>query len=234
MRIDILTLFPAICEGAFGESILKRAQAKGLVTIATHNLRDWAGGKHRVTDDTPYGGGCGMVLKPEPVFAAVADLRAGRPPTPGAPGPEVLLMSPAGVPLDHGLAQAMAGAARDLIIICGHYEGVDQRIIDHLVDREISLGDYVLTNGALAAAVLVDAVVRLIPGVLGHEGSAAGDSFAAGLLDFPQYTRPAEFGGWRVPEVLLSGNHAEIERWRRDQAWARTRSRRPDLLPPDH
>lgn len=227
MRIDILTLFPKICEGALTESMMKRAQEKGLVTLAVHNLRDWARDKHAVTDDTPYGGGQGMVLKAEPLFAAVEELKAAH----AAGGPaRVVLMSPAARTLDHQCAADYARNGGHLIILCGHYEGVDQRVVDHLVDEEISIGDYVLTNGAIAAAVFVDAVVRLIPGVLGDGQSAADDSFAAGLLEGPQYTRPVEFRGWRVPDVLLSGHHAEIAKWRRAQAEEKTRLLRPDLL----
>jgi tRNA (guanine37-N1)-methyltransferase len=229
VRIDILTLFPKICEGALTESMMKRAQEKGLVTLAVHNLRDWARDKHAVTDDTPYGGGQGMVLKPEPIFAAVEELKAAH----AAAGPSrVVLMSPAARRLDHQCAADYARRGGHLIILCGHYEGVDQRVVDHLVDEEISIGDYVLTNGAIAAAVFVDAVVRLIPGVLGDGQSAADDSFAAGLLEGPQYTRPVEFRGWRVPDVLLSGHHAEIAKWRSAQAEEKTRRLRPDLLRP--
>jgi tRNA (guanine37-N1)-methyltransferase len=224
MLIDIVTLFPPICEGAFGESILKRAQEKGLATIRVHNLRDWTRDKHRTADDAPFGGGAGMVMKPEPIFEAIEALKAG------SPAPEVLFMSPAGDRLGHDLAADYAARNPHLIILCGHYEGVDQRAIDTLVDREISIGDFVLTNGALAAAVFVDAVVRLIPGVLGDETSAETESFVHGQLDYPQYTRPAEFRGLKVPEILLSGHHGAIEQWRKDQALARTRTRRPDLL----
>ena len=244
MRIDILSLFPAIASGVLGESIMKRAQEKRLVEIRSHNLRDWATDKHHVTDDAPYGGGQGMVLKCEPIFAAVEalqrDANKGEPDEPLAdstdapfsPRPKVLLMSPAGRPLDQRYAAELAREPH-LIILCGHYEGVDQRVIDQLVDAEVSIGDYVLTNGALAAAVLVDAVVRLLPGVLGDAGSAADDSFSHGLLEHPQYTRPLEFRGWRVPEILLSGNHAAIAAWRREQSLAKTRRVRPDLLPPE-
>lgn len=221
MRIDILSLFPQIAAAALGESMMKRAQARGLAEIHSHNLRDWATDKHRTTDDTPYGGSQGMVLKCEPIFAAVEALRR--------PESRVILMSPAGRRFDQQQALACSSAPH-LIVLCGHYEGVDQRVIDHLVDEEISIGDYVLTNGAIAAVVFVDAIVRLIPGVLGDENSAPDDSFSSGLLEFPQYTRPVEFRGWRVPDVLLSGHHGEISKWRREQALAKTQRVRPDLL----
>jgi tRNA (guanine37-N1)-methyltransferase len=217
LQIDVLTLFPGICEGPFGESILKRARDKGLVSLRVHDLRDWTTDKHRTADDAPFGGGPGMVLLAEPIFRAVEELKARSPEA----EQEVLFMGPAGERLSHALAAGYAGKKGHLIILCGHYEGVD---------REISVGDYVLTNGALAAAVFVDAVVRLIPGVLGDENSAESESFVGGLLDFPQYTRPAIFRGMEVPQVLLSGNHAAIDAWRRDQSLSRTRERRPDLL----
>lgn len=225
MQIDILTLFPGICAGALGESMMRRAQDKDLAEIRVHNLRDWTRDKHRVTDEAPFGGGQGMVMKAQPIFEAVEALRerAGNAPA------RVALMSPAGRRFDHAMAAEHA-QLEHLILICGHYEGVDQRVVDHLIDEEISIGDYVLTNGALAALVVVDAVVRLIPGVLGDEESAGDDSFAHGLLEHPQYTRPAEYRGWRVPDVLLSGNHAAIARWRAEQALEKTRRVRPDLL----
>ena len=222
MLIDILSLFPAIAAAPLGESIIGKAQERGLVTIRSHNLRDWATDKHRTTDDTPYGGSPGMVLKCEPVFAAVEQLRT--------PQSRVLLMSPAGQPFTQRLAEDLVKMPH-LILLCGHYEGVDQRVIDHLIDGELSIGDYVLTNGALAAAVITDALVRLLPGVLGHADSAADDSHTTGLLEFPQYTRPVEFRGWRVPDILLSGHHAEIAKWRRAQALEKTARVRPDLLP---
>jgi tRNA (guanine37-N1)-methyltransferase len=221
MKIDIVTLFPEICRAPLGESIMKRAQKNGIINLHIHNLRDWTTDKHHVADDAPFGGGQGMVMKPEPIFAAVEELRNQT--------SEVVLMSPAGRRFDQQMAAQLSSESH-LIIICGHYEGVDHRVIEHLVDLEISIGDYVLTNGAIAAVVLVDAVVRLLPGVLGHEQSAVDDSFSRGLLEAPQYTRPAEFRSWRVPDVLLSGNHAEIEKWRREQAVKRTRENRPDLL----
>jgi tRNA (guanine37-N1)-methyltransferase len=221
VKIDILTLFPDICRMPLGESIMKRAQENGIVDLRIHNLRNWTTDKHHIVDDAPFGGGQGMVMKPDPIFAAVEDLRnqASR----------VVLMSPAGHRLDQQTATQFSQELH-LIIICGHYEGVDHRVIEHLVDLEISIGDYVLTNGAIAAVVLVDAIVRLLPGALGHEQSAVDDSFNHGLLEAPQYTRPAEFRDWKVPQVLLSGNHAEIAKWRREQALKRTRENRPDLL----
>ena len=226
MRIDILTLFPAICEGPLGESILKRAREKGLLDIRVHNIRDWATSKHLNTDDAPYGGGQGMVMKCEPIFAAVEAIRAEADGTLA----RVLYLSPSGRTLTHETAAGYAAEGTHLILLCGHYEGVDHRVIEHLVDEEVSIGDYVLTNGAIAAVVLVDAVARLIPGVLGDENSAAEDSFAHGLLEGPQYTRPVDFRGWRVPDVLLSGNHAQIAQWRAAQAMEKTRRVRPDML----
>lgn len=220
MTIDILTLFPAMCEGLLGESMMRRAQEKGLLTIRARNLRDWAPGKHRVTDEPPYGGGAGMVMKVEPIYEALRALRT--------PRSRVILMSAQGRRFDQVLARELA-AEEHLILISGHYEGVDQRVADHLVDTELSIGDYILTNGTLSAMVVADAVMRLLPGVLGHEASAADESFSHGLLEYPHYTRPADFLGWKVPEILLGGNHAEIEKWRRAQALARTRERRADL-----
>ncbi len=228
MKLDIVTLFPEICGAPLSESIMKRAQKNGIVDLHIHNLRDWTMDKHHVADDAPFGGGQGMVMKPEPIFAAVEKLRNQTSDIEDQTS-KIVLMSPAGHRFDQEMAAQLSGESH-LIIICGHYEGVDHRVIDHLVDHEISIGDYVLTNGAIAAVVLVDAVVRLLPGVLGHEQSALDDSFSRGLLEAPQYTRPAEFRSWKVPDVLLSGNHAEIERWRREQAIKRTRENRPDLL----
>jgi len=225
MRIEIVTLFPEICRAPLSESMMKRAQEKGILELHIRNLRDWTTDKHHVVDDAPFGGGQGMVMKPEPIFAAVEDLKSRVEDRKS----KIVLMSPAGRRLDQELAKRLSQEPR-LIIISGHYEGVDHRIIEHLIDLEISIGDYVLTNGAIAAVVLVDAIVRLLPGALGHEQSAADDSFSEGLLEAPQYTRPAEFRDWKVPEVLLSGNHAEIARWRQEQAVKRTRQNRPDLL----
>src|SRR5205807_1627213 len=229
MKIDILTLLPEICRAPLSASMMKRAQENKIVDLRIHNLRDWTSDKHHVVDDAPFGGGQGMVMKPEPVFAAVEDLRK----TPNAErrtsnvegNSKVILMSPAGRRFDQKLATELSKESH-LIIICGHYEGVDHRVIEHLVDLEISIGDYVLTNGAIAAVVLVDAVVRLLPGALGHEQSAADDSFSIGLLEAPQYTRPAEFRDWQVPDVLVSGNHAEIAAWRKKEALRRTRENR--------
>ena len=230
MRIDIVTLFPEICRGPLSESMMKRAQENSIVDLHIHNLRDWTTDKHHVVDDAPFGGGQGMVMKPEPIFAAVEDLKsrvAGN--ALSNRKPQILLMSPAGRRLDQQMAQQLSQEAH-LIIISGHYEGVDHRVIEHLIDLEISIGDYVLTNGGIAAVVLVDSIVRLLPGTLGHEQSAADDSFSNGLLEAPQYTRPADFRNWKVPEILLSGNHAEIAKWRKEQAIKRTAENRPDLL----
>jgi tRNA (guanine37-N1)-methyltransferase len=235
MKIDILTLFPEICRAPLSESMMKRAQENQIVDLCIHNLRDWTTDKHRIVDDAPFGGGQGMVMKPEPIFAAVEELKQKTPNAQRSTSnaelqkPKVILMSPAGKRLDQKLAAELSKEP-NLIIICGHYEGIDHRVIEHLVDLEVSIGDYVLTNGAIAAVVLIDAVVRLLPGVLGHEQSAADDSFSAGLLETPQYTRPAEFRGWKIPEVLLSGNHAEIAKWRKEQALKRTKQNRPDLI----
>ncbi|MGA0176067.1 MAG: tRNA (guanosine(37)-N1)-methyltransferase TrmD [Chthoniobacterales bacterium] len=223
MQIDILTLFPAMGGGILGESMLRLAREKGLADIRLRNLRDWASGKHRVTDEPPYGGGAGMVMKVEPIAAALGELRR--------PESRVILLSAQGARFDQAAARRLAGE-KHLIMISGHYEGVDQRVADHLVDEEVSIGDYILTNGTLAALVVADAVVRLLPGVLGDAQSAADESFSHGLLEYPQYTRPAEFRGWKVPDILLSGHHAEIEAWRCAQSRERTRARRPDLERP--
>ena len=224
MKIDVVTIFPEICAGALGESIMRRAQEAGLVEIAVHDLRGWTTDKHRRVDDEPYGGGQGMVMKPEPFFAAVEALRSEQ--------SVVVLMTPQGERLQQRLVEGFA-LEKHVILLCGHYEGVDQRVIDGLVDREISIGDYVLTNGAVAANVLVDAVVRLIPGVLGDERSSEDESFserAEGLLEAPSYTRPASFRGMEVPEVLLGGHHAKIEAWKKEKSVEKTRRVRPDLL----
>jgi tRNA (guanine37-N1)-methyltransferase len=222
VRVDIITLFPEICRVPLGESMMGRAQETGALALRIHNLRDWTTDRHQVVDDAPFGGGQGMVMKPEPIFAAVESLRTE--------GSTVVLMTPQGRRFSQSLAQEFS-TKEHLIVICGHYEGIDHRVIEHLVDEEISIGDYVLTNGAIAAVVFVDAMVRLLPGVLGHEQSAADDSFASGLLEGPHYTRPAEFRGWKVPDVLLSGHHGEIAAWRKREAERRTRENRPDLLP---
>jgi tRNA (guanine37-N1)-methyltransferase len=228
MKIDIVTLFPESCRAPLSESIMKRAQENGIVDLGIHNLRDWTTDKHHIVDDAPFGGGQGMLMKPEPIFAAVEDLLNQTPNTKHQTS-KIILMSPAGRRLDQQMATELSQESH-LIVISGHYEGVDHRVIEHLVDLEISIGDYVLTNGAIAAVILVDATVRLLPGVLGHELSAGDDSFSSGLLEAPQYTRPAEFRGWKVPDILLSGNHAEIAAWQKDQALRRTRENRPDLL----
>src|SRR5215475_1256741 len=239
VRIDIVTLFPEICRTPLSESMMKRAQERQIVDLHIHNLRDWTTDKHHVVDDAPFGGGQGMVMKPEPIFAAIEDLKEQtlntQRPMSNAQSkinlqiPKIILMSPAGKRLDQEAAKGLSQEPH-LIIISGHYEGVDHRVIEHLIDLEISIGDYVLTNGAIAAVVVVDAIVRLLPGALGDEQSAVDDSFNCGLLETPQYTRAAEFRGWKVPDVLLSGNHAEIESWRKEQAIKRTRENRPDLL----
>jgi tRNA (guanine37-N1)-methyltransferase len=237
MRIDIVTLFPEICRAPLNESIMKRAQEKRIVDVQIHNLRDWTTDKHHVVDDAPFGGGQGMVMKPEPIFAAIEELRQqtsnAQRPTSNVQlkTPKVILMSPTGRRFNQQMAAQLSQESH-LIIVCGHYEGVDHRVIEHLIDMEISIGDYILTNGAIAAVVFVDAIVRLLPGTLGHERSAVDDSFSSERsgLEAPQYTRPAEFRGWKVPEVLLSGNHAEIAKWRKEQAMKRTRENRPDLL----
>ncbi len=224
LQIDVLTLFPSLCQGAFTASMMKRAQEAGATRIYVHNLRDWTRDKHRTTDDVPYGGGQGMVMKPDPIFDAVDALRK--------PESRVILLSPQGRVFRQEIAAELSAHAH-LIFLCGHYEGVDHRVSEFLVDDELSIGDYVLTNGAIAAAVIADAVVRLLPGVLGDADSALQDSFSAGhagLLEGPQYTRPAEYRGLAVPEVLLSGNHALIAEWRREQAMRRTQRERPDLL----
>ena len=262
MRIDILTLFPGMFAGPFGESIVARAVAAGVVEIHVHNLRDWTTDRHRTVDDTPYGGGAGMVMKPEPLFKAIEALRgagarsgeaeAAAPtasevlatpaeaqaadpahgiPAPGgeaAAGAHVVLMTPQGQVYGHAKVEELSRRPH-LILVCGHYEGVDERVREHAVDEEISIGDYVLSGGELAAMVVVDSIVRLLPGALGSAESAVDESHAAGLLEYPHYTRPAEFRGWKVPDVLLSGHHGEIDRWRRAQALERTKQRRPDL-----
>ena len=223
MRFDILTLFPDMFGGPFGESIIRRGQDKGLIQIGLHQIRDYTVDRHRTVDDAPYGGGAGMLMKPEPLSAAIESAKKLN------TDATVLLTTPQGRPLTQKLAQELS-LKPGLIIICGRYEGVDERIHQHYVDQEISIGDYVLSGGELAAMVLVDSVTRLIPGVLGSDESASTDSFGDGLLEYPQYTRPPEFNGLPVPAPLLSGNHAEIIRWRREQSLKRTAERRPDLL----
>lgn len=246
MKIDIVTIFPAMVRAPLSEGIVSRAIARGLVDIRVHDLRDFTTDRHRVVDDMPFGGGPGMVLKPEPLFAAVeaivaqraAETAASRRSLAEAPeergrgegGCAIVLTSPDGARLTHRVAERLS-ALEHLVVLCGRYEGVDERVREHLATEAISIGDYVLSGGELPALVIVDAVARLIPGVVGDETSVSGDTFARdGLLDFPQYTRPAEFRGHRVPAVLLSGHHGEIEKWRREQALERTRRHRPDLL----
>ena len=221
LSIDVVTFFPRVMDGFFGESMLKRAVAKGLARLQAVDLRRFTRDRHQTTDDRPYGGGPGMVMKPEPIFEAVESL--------AAPGSRVILMSPQGRRFDQSVAQSLA-RERHLVLVCGHYEGVDERVRQALVTDEISIGDYILTNGVLAAAVIVDAVVRLIPGVLGGEGATEEESFTNGLLEYPQYTRPPEFRGMTVPDVLLSGNHKDVAAWRARQSLRRTAERRPDLL----
>jgi len=225
MRIEILTTIPQVIEAYVSESILGRAREKGIIEVEAVNLRDYARDRHRTTDDTPFGGGPGMVMKCEPVFEAVEALKSRR----MGMRPRVLLMTPQGRRFDQKMAEELA-AENYLVVICGRYEGVDERIRRQLVTDEISIGDYVLTGGELAAMVITDAIARLLPGALGDETSPESESFSSGLLEYPQYTRPADFRGHEAPEVLLSGNHAEIETWRREQALMRTYQRRPDLL----
>ena len=224
LEIDVITIFPAVLAGFIGESMLKRAVELEKVRLRTIDLRRFTKDAHRTTDDRPYGGGPGMVMKPEPLFEAVESVRS--------PASRVILMTPQGRPFDQSMAAELAGEEH-LVFICGHYEGVDERIRKALINDEISIGDYVLTNGVLAAAVVIDAAVRLIPGVLGAEDATEQESFNNGLLEYPQYTRPAEFRNMKVPEVLRSGNHAEIEQWREEQSRQRTGERRPDLLGAD-
>ena len=221
MKIDVLTLFPGMFCGPLDESIIRRARDQKLLELSIHNLRDYTHDRHRTVDDKPFGGGPGMLLKPEPVFEAVEALANEQ--------TRVILLSPAGRPLNQGLVRELSGY-QELLLVCGSYEGFDERIRETLADDEISVGDYVLTNGALPAMILIDAVTRLLPGVLGDDESACDESFSFGLLEYPQYTRPADFRGMKVPEVLLSGHHAEIVKWRLEQARQRTAQRRPDLL----
>ncbi len=223
MRFDVFTLFPEVFLPYLNSSILQRASAGGLLDVALHNIRDWTTDRHHTTDDAPFGGGGGMVMKPEPVFTAVEDVLGAPPACP------LILLTPQGRVFTQEVAFELAALPR-VALLCGHYEGIDERVREHLVTDEISIGDYVLTGGELPALILIDAVTRLIPGVLGDPTGAVDDSHASGLLEYPHYTRPAEFRGWRVPDVLLSGNHAEIDKWRRQQALLRTRLRRPDLL----
>ena len=223
IKFDVLSIFPEMFSSPLNFSLLKKAQEKGLLNICLHDIRNWADDKHKMTDDAPYGGGCGMVMKIEPVEKALAAIRS----------PEddslVVLMTPQGKTFNQKIAAELA-EKKQIIIICGRYEGVDERIREHLVDREISIGDYILTGGELAALILIDAVSRLIPDVLGNPESTLNESFSHNLLEYPQYTRPAEYKGWMVPDVLLSGNHAEIELWHKRESLKRTYQRRPDLL----
>ena len=221
MRIDVLTLFPPMLDGFLSESMMGRAQEAKLLEIKVHNLRDWTKDKHHVTDDRPFGGGAGMVLKCEPVFDAIEQLQT--------PGCRRIYLTPDGTPLSPALALELS-QQQHLVLLSGHYEGIDQRIREKIIDQEVSIGDYVLTNGTLAAAVLIDALARFIPGVLGEEKSLTTESFTSKLLDFPQYTRPAVYRGMSVPEVLLSGNHGEIEKWRHARQLEKTTQVRPDLL----
>ncbi|HOI44026.1 MAG TPA: tRNA (guanosine(37)-N1)-methyltransferase TrmD [Candidatus Aminicenantes bacterium] len=222
MRFDIITIFPEMFNGLFSGGVIKKALDKGLLTVKVHDLRDYAHDKHRQVDDRPFGGQEGMVLKPEPIFEAVEAVRAH-------PRAYVCLLSPQGRKLDSRLAEEMAGHPQ-LVLICGRYEGVDERVVKHLIDAEISIGDYVITGGEPAAVVVLDAVSRFVPGVVGKEESVRHDSFAGGILDFPHYTRPRDFRGRRVPQVLFSGDHKKIERWRRKKALEKTADFRPDLL----
>ena len=223
MRIDIITLLPKLLDGALSESIIKRAQDKGLVEIHIHNLRDYCEDKHRTADDYPFGGEAGMVMKVEPIYKIITHLKSER------KYDEVIYTSPDGITYNQREANRLSTLG-NLIILCGHYKGIDYRVREHLITREISIGDYVLTGGELAAAIITDSVVRILPGAIGDECSALTDSFQDNLLAPPVYTRPAEFNGWRVPDVLLSGNFAEISRWQEDQAFERTKRLRPDLL----
>lgn len=227
MRIDVLSLFPEMFTGVFEQSILKKAQEKGVATYHVTNFRDFADNKHNKVDDYPYGGGAGMVLMPQPIFDAVDYVKKNAPED--AKPPRILLMTPQGERFTQNHAEMLAEEDH-LIFLCGHYEGYDERVREHLVTDEFSIGDYVLTGGELAAMVMIDSIVRLLPGALGNDVSAVTDSFSSGLLEHPQYTRPADFRGLKVPDVLLSGNHAKIEAWRKAESLRRTRERRPDLL----
>ena len=229
MRIDVLTLFPEMFDVPFGTGIFKRAIDNKLVSINLHNIRDYTHDKHRTVDDYPYGGGPGMVLKPEPIFEAVESIKADINSKKGAGALPVILLTPQGRLFSQKIAREMS-RYRHLIMICGHYEGVDERVREHLATDELSIGDYVLTGGEFPAMVVIDAVTRLLPGVLGSEDSPLDESHAEGLLEYPQYTRPPEYRGWSVPEILLSGNHAQIAKWRREQIIRRTLERRPELL----
>jgi tRNA (guanine37-N1)-methyltransferase len=230
MKIDVLTIFPEFFAQVFDFGIIRRARLAGIVEIGVHDIREYAMDRHRMTDDRPFGGGDGMVMKPEPIFAAIENLLGTSDRGSYPRGTHVVLLSPQGRPFKQAEAAALAEDASHIVLICGRYEGVDERVNEALVTDEISIGDYVLSGGEPAAVVVADAIVRLLPEALGSETSAANDSFSEGLLDCPHYTRPAEFRGMTVPEVLLNGNHAEIEKWRREKALEKTRSNRSDLL----
>src|SRR3989337_3008195 len=223
MRFDVFSLLPQVLQPYLDASILQRAIQNNLLEVYLHDIRSWTTDKHHVTDDTPFGGGGGMVMKPEPIFASVEDVLGSPPSCP------LILLTPQGRTYTQQVAQELSAHPR-IALLCGRYEGVDERVREHLVTDQISIGDYVVTGGEIPALLLIDSIARLIPGALGDPDGAMDDSFASGLLEYPHYTRPAEFRGWRVPDVLLSGNHAQIERWRRDQSLLRTHRRRPDLL----
>ena len=226
MRIDVLTLFPEMFQSPLDHSILKRARDAGLLHVTATNIRDFSTDRHRTADDTPYGGGAGMVMKPEPIFRAVEHVVSASPP----PGPgRIILMTPGGARFDQALARELV-QEEHLLLLCGRYEAIDERVHEHLVTDEISIGDFVLTGGELASMIVIDAVARLIPGVLGHEESPQDESFSESLIEYPHYTRPADFRGWKVPDILLSGNHDAVRRWRRQQSLYRTMARRPDLF----
>lgn len=230
MKVDVLTIFPEFFAQVFDFGIIRRAKLAGIVSIDVHDIREYATDKHRMVDDRPFGGGDGMVLKPEPIFAAIENLVGTTDRSQFPKGTSVVLLSPQGTPLGQPVAKRLADEVEHLVVICGRYEGVDERVNDTLVTDEISIGDYVLSGGEPAAVVLVDSVVRLLPNALGSETSAVNDSFSTGLLDYPHYTRPADFMGMKVPDVLLNGNHAEIEKWRQEKALEKTKLIRKDLL----
>jgi len=226
MKFDVLTTFPEMFASVLDASILKRAREAHLITVAVHDLRRWTADRHSTTDDAPYGGGAGMVMKPEPFFAAVEELRC---PAESGCAEEIILLTPQGQPFTQGIARELS-TKDHLLLLCGHYEGVDERVRRHLATRQISVGDYVLTGGEIPAMIVIDALTRLQPGALGAEEGADSDSFADGLLEYPHYTRPADFRGWTVPDILLSGHHDQIRRWRRKESLRRTRALRPDLF----
>jgi len=230
LRCDIITIFPDFFRETFDYGIIRRARAAGLVELKTHDLRRWTSDKHHIVDDRPFGGGEGMVLKPEPIFAAVRELTGVTSRDEYPPQTRVILLSPQGRVFTQAMAQDLSQQASQIVLICGRYEGVDERVADALVTDEVSIGDYVLSGGEPAAMVVIDALIRLLPGAVGNESSTTNESFSDGLLDCPQYTRPPEFSGLKVPEVLLNGNHGEIARWRREAALKKTKRNRPDLL----